>query len=89
VKKKLKKRIRNEGGGKKSSLEKMPEIESKFLEILKTHTAGSPQNEKIIWTDLTCLDIVKKITEAGIKIGRKLVRKLLKKHGYKKRKIQK
>jgi len=40
----------------------MPEIESKFLEILKTHTAGSRQNEKIIWTDLTCLDIVKKIT---------------------------
>jgi len=67
----------------------MPEIESKFLEILKKHTAGSPQDERIIWTDLTCLEIVKKMLESGIKIGRKLVRKLLKKHGYKKRKIQK
>ena len=84
-----KKRIRDEGGGKKSLLEKRPNIEKKFLEILKKHTAGDPQNEKIIWTDLSCTEIAKKMGDAGERIGRKLVKKLLKKHGYKRRKIQK
>lgn len=56
---------------------------------MRKHTAGDPQNEAIIWTDLSCTEIVKKMEESGEKIGRKLVKKLLKKHGYKKRKIQK
>jgi hypothetical protein len=53
--------------------------------VLKRHTAGDPQNEEVIWTDLSCTDIIKKMKESGTKIGRKLVKKLLKKHGYKKR----
>jgi len=56
---------------------------------LKTHTAGDPQNEKIIWTDLSCAAIVKRMKEAGEEIGRKLAKKLLKNNGYKKRRIQK
>jgi hypothetical protein len=57
--------------------------------VLKRHTAGDPQNEEVIWTDLSCTDIIKKMKESGTKIGRKLVKKLLKKHGYKKRGVQK
>ena len=59
------------------------------MEVLQTHTAGDPQNEEILWTDLSCTEIIKKLKELGEKIGRKPVKKLLKKHGYKKRKIQK
>lgn len=57
--------------------------------MLKKHTAGDPQNEKIIWTDLSCTEIAKKMKGQGVEIGRKLVKKLLKKQGYKKRKVQK
>ena len=57
--------------------------------MLRKHTAGSPQNEKIIWTDLSCTELVKKMKAMGSRVGRKIVKKLLKKHGYKKRKIQK
>jgi hypothetical protein len=57
--------------------------------VLKDHTAGDPQDEKIIWTDLNCTEIAEKLRKAGIKAGRKVIKKLLKKYGYKKRKIQK
>lgn len=70
-------------------MSKNPEIELTFLNVLRRHTAGSPQNEEIIWTDLSCTEIVKKMAVMGSRVGRKIVKKLLKKHGYKKRKIQK
>ena len=70
-------------------MEKNPNIEKKFLEILQKHTAGNPQNEKIIWTDLSCTEIIEKMKKSGEYVGRKIVKKLLKKHGYKKRKVQK
>jgi len=56
---------------------------------LKKHTAGSPQNEKIIWTDLSISEIIDKIKKTGSEISRRAVKTLLKKHGFKKRKIQK
>lgn len=56
---------------------------------MQKHTAGNPQNEKIIWTDLSCTEIVEKMKKLGEYVGRKIVKKLLKKHGYKKRKMQK
>lgn len=70
-------------------LAQQPELEAVFLEVLKQHTAGSPQDEKIIWTDLSCTEIIKKIKEVGVGASRRAVKALLKKHKYKKRKIQK
>ena len=64
-------------------------IEETFLLILKDHTAGDPQKENVIWTDLSCLDIRKRLKEKGCDVGRKVVKQLLFKNGYKKRKIQK
>jgi hypothetical protein len=57
--------------------------------VLRKHTAGSPQNEKILWTDLSCSEIIKKIKKLGAEISRRAVKTLLKKHGFRKRKIQK
>lgn len=70
-------------------MESRPAVEKKFLEVLKKHTAGDPQNAQIIWTDLSCTEIKRKLEKFGENVGRKLVKKLLKKHGYKKRKIKK
>ena len=57
--------------------------------ILKDHTAGNPQKENQLWTDLSCTEIRDKLRGQGIHISRRIVKKLLYKHHFKKRKIQK
>lgn len=59
------------------------------MTILKDHTAGDPQKEDVIWTDLSCTEIMEKLKIQGIIAGRRIVKRLLKKHKYKKRKIMK
>ena len=84
-----KKRIRNPGGGRRLKIESDPKIEAAFLEVLKDHTAGDPQKENIIWTDLSCTEIRDRMKKMDIFVSRNIIKQLLKKHDYKKRKIQK
>ncbi|MEN8220327.1 MAG: hypothetical protein ABFS56_29060 [Pseudomonadota bacterium] len=44
---------RKAGGGRKPVLEKYLDIDEVFLLLLKEHTAGSPMDEKVKWTNLT------------------------------------
>ena len=55
---------------------------------LKDHTAGNPQKEGVKWTDLTVYEIRQRLKEKGFDVGKRIVKKLLFKHDYKKRKIQ-
>lgn len=55
---------------------------------MKDHTAGNPQKENLLWTDLSCTEIRDKLKEKGFLIGTRIVKKLLFKHHFKKRKIQ-
>jgi hypothetical protein len=55
---------------------------------LKDHTAGDPQKEEVIWTDLSCTEIGERLKEEDIIVGERIVKKLLNKHDYKRRKIQ-
>lgn len=57
--------------------------------ILKDHTAGDPQKEDVIWTDLSNTEIRERLKNTGIVVGKRVVKRLLDKHHYKKRKIQK
>ncbi len=82
-------RNRKTGGGRTPVLEKHPDINDVFLALLKEHTAGDPMDEKIKWTDLTRAEISILLGEKGFKVSRNIVRKLLKKHGYVKRKALK
>lgn len=81
--------MRDPGGGRKQTLAKDPKIEENFLTILKDHTAGDPQKEEVIWTDLSCTEIMERLKIQGIVVGRRIIKILLKKHEYKKRKIMK
>ncbi len=56
--------------------------------ILKDHTAGNPQKQNMLWTDLSCTEIIDKLHENGLSVGRRIVKKLLLNYNYKKRKIQ-
>jgi hypothetical protein len=82
-------RIRKKGGGRKSILSTQIGLDAAFLEVLKNHTAGDPMNELIKWTNLTHKEIASGLRTAGFTITLPLVAKLLKKHGYVKRKAQK
>ncbi|RKZ38684.1 MAG: ISAzo13 family transposase [Gammaproteobacteria bacterium] len=81
--------IRRSGGGRKCEMSKNPDIDEIFWEILREHTAGDPMDEKIKWTNLTRHEIREKLNKKGIKDRYNIVRKLLKKHGFVKRKALK
>lgn len=84
------KRIRKPGGGRKTYQEKYPGIDEKFLLVLRDHTAGDPMDERVRWTDLSPIEIAVRLKqEQGISVSKGTVRKLLKAHGYRRRKAQK
>jgi hypothetical protein len=80
------KRDRKGGGGRKLVIEKQADINDVFLSVLKEHTAGDPMDEKVKWTNLTKADIAAELVKKGFKVSRNIVKKLLKKHDYVKRK---
>jgi hypothetical protein len=82
-------RSRKTGGGGKKIIEKIENIDEVFLEILRDDTAGSPMDETIKWTNLGYKAISKAFEERGYKVSEHVVKQLLNKHKYVKRKMQK
>ncbi len=82
-------RIRKSGGGCKKIIEKIENIDEVFLEIVKDHTAGSPMDEEIKWTNLGQRAVSKAFKEKGYKVSEHVVKQLLKRHKYVQRKMHK
>lgn len=84
-------RIRKAGGGRKPySVTWGAQLDEKFLEVLREHTAGDPMDETVRWTNLTPGEIVQALRkDHGIAVSQFVVRKLLQKHNYRRRKAQK
>lgn len=84
-------RIRQPGGWRKSYEETWgPELDEKFLTVLREHTAGDPMDDQVRWTNLTQDQIARALQkEHGVRVSRHVVRQLLKKHNYRRRKAQK
>jgi hypothetical protein len=82
-------RIRKVGGGPKEAIEKYEGLTNAFFRVIEKHTAGSPVNERIKWTNLTRKEIAEKLEEEGFKVSEKVVKKLLKKYDFRKRKALK
>ncbi len=85
-------RIRNPGGGRKPYYVTLDAegLDEKFLDILRKHTAGDPMEAQVRWTNLTPREIVKALWhDHDLVVSRTVVRKLLKKHNYRRRKAQK
>lgn len=81
-------RIRKKGGGAKLKRED-PFTQQIFETVLSEHTAGDPCDEHIRWTYLNQEDIVEKMKKKGVNVSRYVVKQLLKKYGYVKRKSEK
>ena len=84
-----KNRIRKKGGGRKPSIEIIENIDEVFLKVIDDYIAGDPMDEKIRWTNLSQKQISEKMQQQGIDISVTVVKKLLKKHGFTKRKALK
>jgi transposase len=83
-------RIRRQGAGRKPYEQTHPGIDNQFLAILSEYTAGDPMNEQVKWTNLTQTEIADHLKEDyGTQVSRSIIRKLLKKHGFRRRKAQK
>ncbi len=78
-------RIRQSGGGRKSALAEIAGIDAAFLRVLADHTAGSPMDEQIKWTNLTRQQIAGFLQLEGIQVSVTVVDQLLEKHHYRKR----
>jgi hypothetical protein len=81
---------RQSGGGRKGYEEHHPNIDDQFLKVLKDHTAGDPMKAELIWTDLRPHEIARQLEQDHqVKVSKTVIRKLLKKHGFRRRKAQK
>jgi hypothetical protein len=83
-------RIRRAGGGRKPCHELLPALAPAFLQVLKDHTAGSPMNAAIKWTNLTHQAIADRLAaDHGIEVSVTVVKRLLRQHDFVRRKAQK
>jgi len=75
-------RIRQPGAGRKSILTTTEGLDEAFLEVVKNHTAGSPMDETIKWTNLSRQSISERLKEQGFSLSVTVVDQLLKKHHF-------
>lgn len=82
-------RIRQAGAGRKPATETLPQLEETFLAVLAEHTAGSPVDESVKWTNLTREQIADQLKERECGVSESVVKQLLERHGFVRRKAQK
>jgi len=81
--------IRQAGGGRKSAFETIEGLDAAFFSVIAQHTAGSPMDETVKWTNLTRQEIAQLLQAEGIEVSVTVVDQLLEKYHYRKRKAQK
>jgi Rhodopirellula transposase DDE domain len=82
-------RVRRLGGGRKSARATIEGLDAAFLRVLSQHTAGSPMDEQVKWTNLTRGEISERLKAEGVAVSVTVVDQLLEQHNYRKRKAQK
>ena len=70
---------RKPGGGRRSKIDSIEDINAVFLDVIRDHTAGDPMKVGVKWTNLSKAQIVEKMSERGISVSKNIVKKLLKK----------
>jgi hypothetical protein len=83
------KRIRRPGGGRPKAAQRQAGLEQTFKEILEAHSAGSPTDPNVRWTDLKPMQLADELVERGYEIGRNTAAKLLDESGYRRRALRK
>lgn len=83
-------RVRRPGGGRKSYMAHNEGIDEAFLSVVENNTAGDPMQVEVRWTNLSQQEIAKRLREQhGIEVSETVVKQLLEKHNFSRRKVQK
>jgi hypothetical protein len=82
-------RIRRPGGGRPKATERQAGLEETLEAVLEAHSAGSPTDEAVRWTDLKPLQLAHALLGRGFEIGRNTAAKLLARAGYRRRSLRK
>ncbi len=83
-------RIRRRGGGRKPYEQTIRGIDDAFLDVIDDNVAGDPMDAHIRWTNLTHAQIRQRLDERHqIQVSETVVRQLLYKHDFRRRKAQK
>lgn len=82
-------RIRRQGGGAKSKLETIAGLDAAFLEGVRDYTAGDPMKEEVLWTNLAHEEIATRLRARGMDVSVRIVKQLLRKHHFTRRKARK
>jgi len=64
-------------------------LEENFLKVLRDHTAGDPMRAEVNWTNLSRREISRRLEEMGTPACKQVVARLLRQHGYRRRKARK
>ncbi len=67
----------------------MPELEKHFAQVIENETAGDPMRDHIKWTHRTLSSLSEALGEMGSPVCADVVKQLLAKHDFVKRKMQK
>jgi hypothetical protein len=79
------KRIRKAGGGRKRMMDMLPKLAATFLEIMTPHTAGSPMDETIKWSNLSRDKIADELADKGFAVSVIVVDQRLTEHDFRRR----
>src|SRR3989338_6139901 len=74
-------RIRKQGGGRKSIVNKNPDIQKKIENILEENTAGDPMSH-LKWTNKSTYTIANEINAKGQRVSEDAVGRIIKQSGY-------
>jgi hypothetical protein len=79
-------RLRHAGAGRKRVVDTMAGLLTAFTEVMTPHSAGSPMDEAVKWSNLSRPQISKKLKERGFDVSVTVVDQLLKEQGFRRRK---
>ncbi|WP_338114166.1 ISAzo13 family transposase [Thiorhodococcus mannitoliphagus] len=82
-------RVRRPGAGRPPRLEVDAEAQEQLDEVLEVHSAGSPTDEHVRWTDLNPGRLAQQMLERGITISRNTAAAWLDQAGFRRRALRK
>ena len=82
-------RVRRPGGGRKKKVATEPQLEHHLQSVLEVRTAGDPDTEEVVWTDLSPRQIAAVVTALGTPVSPPVVRDWLEEQGLALHKIAK
>ncbi|ESQ15836.1 MAG: hypothetical protein N838_07515 [Thiohalocapsa sp. PB-PSB1] len=82
-------RVRRRGGGRRPMLDNDPQLAETLHEVLEAHSAGSPTDPDVRWTDLKPMQLAQELSEQGVRICRNTAAAWLHQAGFRRRSLRK